>query len=167
MRARRFPPWTPLRSHLRSLPCWLSLTLTIGKKLSSKLFDVCAIFILCLWFALKKPEIPCVIKLFDCLVNIIGTVLSLSPDPYWKIRTIWFDFETAEVIEKKKNCIDPLLKMPSDSLFGLNPIYIFSCPVDAAATDFFRFETAAFEICEPIKVMMTRDPCVKTFWFRY
>jgi hypothetical protein len=36
----------------------------------------------------------------DCPVNIFSTVLSLLPDPYWKIRTIWFDFETAEVIEK-------------------------------------------------------------------
>jgi hypothetical protein len=39
----------------------------------------------------------------------------------------------------------------------------FSCPVDAAATDFFRFETAVFEFCEPIKVTMTRDPFVKIF----
>ncbi len=62
--------------------CRVVLSLTIGKKLSSTFFDARAIFILCLCFALYKPAISYVIKLCNCLVNIIGTVLSLSPDPH-------------------------------------------------------------------------------------
>jgi hypothetical protein len=48
-----------------------------------------------------------------------------------------------------KNCIDPpfenVVRLPARIVSQFN----FSCPVDAAATDFFRFETTAFEFYEP------------------
>ncbi len=63
--------------------CCVFLSPTIGKKLSSSFFLMFALYLFCAYaLRLKKPEISYVIKFFNCLVNIIGTVLSLSPDPH-------------------------------------------------------------------------------------
>ncbi len=83
----------------------------------------------------------------DCPVSIVGTVFSLLPDPRQKIRTIWFDLRLQNSLKQKLHW--SAIEKPSDSLSGLDPSYIFSYPVDAIPADFFRFETAAFELSEP------------------
>jgi hypothetical protein len=54
-------------------------------------------------------------------VNIIGTALSSLPDPY--LKSGLFDLILKPLKPLEKNCIDPPLRTPSDSLLGLNPIY--------------------------------------------
>ena len=103
-------------------PVAIPLSQAIGKKLSLAFLMFAPWFIFFAYvLRFKKLEISCVIKFFWLSCEYYWYRTQFIAGSAFKIRTIWFDFETAETIGK--NCIDPPLRTPSDSLFGLNPIY--------------------------------------------
>ncbi len=166
MRARRFPA---LDASAVASPVFAVLILSHSHDWSEIFFniflDVRAIFILCLCFALNKPEIPCVIKFFQSSCDYhwyrtqftAGSVLK-NPDNLIWFWNRWSHWRTALI---------RFWKTPSDSLLGLNPNYIFLARLMPHLLIFFPgLKPLPLNFLNPNKMTVPRDRFVN-FWFQY
>ncbi len=157
MRARRSPALDA--SALASLVFAVFFSLPqLVRDCLQHFFDVRAIFILCLCFALKKPEISCVIKLsreyYWYRTQFIDGSAPKNPD-----NLIWF--ETEEVIGK--TALIRFWKRQVIPRSDLIPVIFFLSGWCRSYWFFSGLKPLPLNFLSPNKVTVPRDPFVKTF----